>query len=335
MNRTLNFLIALVFSFVFFSKGYCDTSALLKENDAIAADVDNVLSFYQLNENEKWRDITSEIIQSSTTDPNTKNEIIKNKRRIILFVYPSDGLKIKGFLSYTPNPKMHPLIILFRWGNRNFALMNPGLDIANYGDYTVISSTLRDGVSEGKDEFGGKDVNDMKNLIDFIPELAKELNIEIHPHCTFMIGPSRGGLEMFQTLARFPEIQNRITKAVALSAILDLHQQIQDRPHDMKPMFEESFGLNKNNQAQWIKERDPLNTVSKLKKTLPILIVQGTADPRINVKEGYKMLQTLKDSGHKVDYWEVKNGDHVLRNVPQAMNTISQWLEFNANCRDP
>lgn len=335
MNRTSNFFICILLSFAYFSIGSCDTAALLKEDESIAADVKNVLSFYELNANEKWRDITSEILQSSTTDSETKQSIIKNKRRIIVFVYPSDGLKIKGFLSYTPNPKMHPLIILFRWGNRNFALMNPGLDIANYGDYTVISSTLRDGVSEGKDEFGGQDVNDMKNLIDFIPELAKELNIEIHPHCTFMIGPSRGGLEMFQTLARFPEIQNRITKAVALSAILDLHQQIQDRPYDMKPMFEESFGLNKNNQNQWINERNPLNTVSKLKKTLPILIVQGTADPRINVKEGYKMLKALQDSGHKVDYWEVKNGDHVLRNVPQAMNTISKWLEFNANCRDP
>ena len=72
--------------------------------------------------------------------------------------------------------------------------MNPGIIFATYKDYTVISSTLRGGISEGKDEFGGADIDDMKNLMSFIPVLAKELGIELHPGCVFMLGPSRGRL---------------------------------------------------------------------------------------------------------------------------------------------
>ena len=199
------------------------------------------------------------------------------------------------FFSYTPHPEYHPLLILYRWGNMNFALMNPGVDFATYRNYTVISSTLRGGVSEEKDEFGGADVDDMKNLMEFLPSLSKELGIELHPSCVFMLGPSRGGLEMFLTLARFPELQNRVNKVVSLSGILDLHRLIQDRPDDMKKMFQNSFGLENGSKGEaWIAKRDPLNAVPYLKKSLPILIVQGTDDQRIDLAEGRKMRQTFR-----------------------------------------
>jgi len=330
MKIAIYFLLVLP-NFLFGQSNHAES--LAKENKEIADFSQKISQFYQLSTNEKWRDITKEILESPLTHEPAKKAIQEHQRRIIVFIYPSDGLKIKGFLSYTPHPETHPLIILYRWGNRQFALMNPGLDLATFGEYTVISSTLRGGVSEGKDEFGGKDVNDMKNLIEFIPDLARELNIDLDPHCTFMIGPSRGGLEMFQTLARYPEIQNRVTKIVAFSAILDLHQQIQDRPDDMKSMFVKDFGMDPKNPESWINARDPLKTVTRIKKSLPILIVQGTKDPRINLKEGYHMIDALKKAGHTaVNYWEVPGGNHVLSNTPQAMKTISQWLEFNAHC---
>lgn len=314
--------------------GPSEEEKLLEENERIAEDSDEIIRLYQLNDHELWRDITQEVLESSNTSSNAKDSIVKHRRRIIVFSYPSEGLKIKGFLSYTPDPKTHPLVILFRWGNQTFALMNPGLDLATYGDYTVISSTLRGGVSEGTDEFGGADVNDMKSLMDYIPVLARRLKIEINPHCTFMIGPSRGGLEMFLTLSRYPELQNRVTKVVALSAILDLHRQIHDRTADMQPMFEQAFGLTHLNKDQWITHRDPLSSISLIKKTLPILIVQGGRDPRISLKEGYRMRDALKKSGHDVSYWEVPTGNHTLANIPTAMGTISDWLERNANCRE-
>ncbi len=215
---------------------------LAKENESIMEYSARMVSFYQLKEGEKWRDVTEEVLSSPDTSATAKYSICTYLRRLIIFEYPSDHLLIKGFISFTPQPDHHPLIVLFRWGNQKFALMNPGADIANYGDYTVVSSALRGGVSAGKDEFGGADIHDMKNLINFLPQLAEELGINL-PKCMYMLGPSRGGLEMFLTLAYYPELQNRVTKVVALSAILDLHRLIQDRPNDMKRMFRESFGL--------------------------------------------------------------------------------------------
>jgi dipeptidyl aminopeptidase/acylaminoacyl peptidase len=307
--------------------------ALEHDNQKIENYSKRIQQFYELEEHEKWRDITEKVLSSFDTDKESKESIRNYHRRIIVFKYPSDGLWIKGFLSYTPQPDHHPLLILYRWGNEDFALMNPGEIFATYGNYTVISSTLRGGVSEGKDEFGGADVDDMKNLMDFLPELAKELSIQIHPSCVFMLGPSRGGLEMFLTLARFPELQKRVNKVVALSAALDLHRLINDRPKDMKMLFKNHFGLQEGVKGEdWIAKRDPLNTIPSLRKSLPILIIQGTADNRVSLEEGYHMAHDLQKEGHRVDYWEVPGGNHVLMNTPNIMNDIARWLESNSSC---
>lgn len=307
--------------------------ALNIENQRIQDDSDAIQKLYELGKDENWRDITQEVLASSDTSSESQESINTWHRRIIVFKYPSDGLWIKGFLSYTPNPAYHPLLILYRWGNMNFALMNPGVDFATYRNYTVVSSSLRGGVSEGKDEFGGADVDDMKNLMEYLPKLSKELGIELHPPCVFMLGPSRGGLEMFLTLARFPELQNHVNKIVSVSGILDLHRLIQDRPDDMKKLFMNQFGLESGTKGEaWIAKRDPINTVPFLKKSLPILIVQGTADNRVNLAEGHHMVKKLEANRNQVDYWEIPGGNHALMNTPHIMSSIARWLESNSAC---
>ena len=307
--------------------------ALDQENQQIQDASDRMQHLYDLPKGEMWRDITQGVLDHPETSSESAESIRNYQRRIILFQYPSDGLWIKGFLSYTPNPDYHPLLILYRWGNMNFALMNPGVQFATYRNYTVLSSTLRGGVSEGKDEFGGADVDDMKNLMEYIPRLSRQLGIALHPSCVFMLGPSRGGLEMFLTLARFPELQNHVNKVVSLSGILDLHRLILDRPEDMKRLFQEEFGYEPGPKGEaWVAKRDPLNAVPFIKKSLPILIVQGSEDNRIDLAEGHQMVQTLHDHGNKVEYWEIPHGNHVLINTPHIMSDIARWLESNSAC---
>lgn len=308
-------------------------AALEQDNDRVASTFESVEEIYELGENENWRDVTDRVLASRETSEESKMSIRAFNRRIIVFKYPSDGLSIKGFLSYTPNPEHHPLLILYRWGNQDFALMNPGVIFATYKDYTVISSTLRGGISEGKDEFGGADVDDMNNLIAYMPKIGKEIGIQLKPSCVFMLGPSRGGLEMFLTLARFPKLQKKVNKVVALSSILDLNQLIHDRPGDMKTMLEKQYGLQDGAKRRaWIAMRNPIDSVAEISKSLPILIIQGTADDRISLAEGYHMVQALKEGGRNVNYWEIKNGNHTLLNTPFIMNDIATWLESNSPC---
>lgn len=327
-------MLKLIFSFILVG-GFLHADTLAKGNQQIAENFNTVEHLYDLNEGEEWREITDKVLASDDTPELSKDSIRTYHRRIFVFKYPSDGLSIKGFISFTPEPNHHPLLILYRWGNENFALMNPGIPLATWKNYTVVSSTLRGGISEGNDEFGGADIDDMNNLINFLPALSDKLKIELNPNCVFMLGPSRGGMEMFLTLAHFPKLQNHVDKIVALSSILDVHQLIKDRPDDMKLMLEEQYGLPKDLRAEaWIKKRDPIETAPLIKKSLPVLIVQGTDDPRIQISESRHMFHALRAQGVKAEYWEVPGGNHILTNTPNTMNDIMHWLETNAPCME-
>ncbi len=302
------------------------TVTLEKDNQRIADYSARIAHYYDMNENEQIKDITGMVLAEPTTPNPVKDAIRANERHIYVFKYPSDGLMIKGFISLTPESENYPLLVLFRGGNRDFGLPNPADRLANYQNYAVISSTLRDGINAGHDEFGGADVNDMKNLIEFIPVLEKKLHVKLQTHHLDFLGLSRGGMEMFLTLSRYPELQNRVDKAISLSGLLDLRRQMTDRP-EMKEMFEQDFGLHAANEEEWIQQRTPLMTVSHLKKCLPILIVQGTADPRINLAEGYEMVKALHNTGHAVDYWEIEGANHTLSNHSHPMDLLTYWLK--------
>lgn len=314
---------------------YASDDALAKENQLIMRRSLAIAKLYQLPPGQWMKDITEEVCRSTITTNTERLNLIEYDRRIILFEYPSDGLKVKGIFSYTPRSDGQPVLIFLRGGNRLFGLMNPAADLLSYKDYTIITTTYRDGVSPGKDEFGGTDVNDVKNLIDFIPILVKELKIPLQFKHIFMIGGSRGGLEMFLTLARYPELQNQIDKVVSLSAVLDVHQWIKERP-DMKQAFERDFGLIPSvNEEEWLKKRDPLLAAARIQTCLPILILQGTQDTRVSLEEGRQMAKRLRENGSPVTYWEIKGGKHTLDNVPDRLDLIFGWLEFGINNHSP
>lgn len=283
--------------------------------------------FYDLPDGCTWKEITQELLDSPAITEKQKNRILENGRKVYIFSYPSDGLKIKGIVSAAPRTQNPSTVVVLRGGNRLFGLVNPAGNILNTGTETYISTCYRDGVSEGKDEFGGNDVNDVKHLIDYIPEIEKQLDIAISQENMYLIGGSRGGMEMFLALSRFPELQDRFAKVVSLCGMLDLRFCISDRS-DMREMFIEDFGLIENiNEEEWINHRNPLNTVEKIRKDLPILIIQGTKDIRVTLEEGRHMLQKLQDNGNAVTYLEIPDADHCLTNREDRVEIILDWLK--------
>ena len=286
-----------------------------------------IAKLYDLPEGTDFLDITEKTLAHTLVEEKQKTAIRNNQRRIILFSYPSDGLKIKGLVSFVPDPENHPLLVNLRGGNRVFGVMNPGNPMMCAGQYTVLATAYRDGVSEGTDEFGGDDVNDVKNLIDFIPTLESKLGLHFLNQKSFLLGGSRGGMQMFLALGRFPELQNRFSKIVSLSGMLNMRESLASRP-DVEKIFIEDFGLVKGvNEEEWINRRDPILTVSLIKRDLPILIIQGTDDIRVNLRTGYSMLEKLKAAGNNVTYWEIKGGDHCLSNREDLEDLILKWFQ--------
>lgn len=305
-----------------------DREALLREESRIALERSlAVARFYSMEEGEELREITDAILSSDLTRDRIKKGIRETGRRFFLFRYLSDGFQVKGILSFVPNPSGRPLFVFLRGGNREFGLMHPASDFSCIRDYTVLATTYRGGVSEGQDEFGGSEVADISNLVNFLPVLEEKLKMEFNPKALFMMGGSRGGLELFLALVRDPVLSQKVTKAVSLSAPLDLRQRIEDRA-DMKQMFIADFGLRPGeNEDEWINWRDPLQAVSHIRKDLPILIIQGTEDLRTPLHLGLSMVEKLKEQDHLVDYVEIQGADHCLDNYPGRMDLITNWLE--------
>lgn len=297
-----------------------ESLAIMKRGKKFAAE------FYQMKPEEKLREITAEVIASDILKESLKQQILESGRRFFLFRYPSDGFWVKGTLSFVPDAGPTPLLLHLRGGNKIFSLPHPASVYTTCRNYTVLSPVYRGGVSEGIDEYGGEEVNDVKHALDYFPELQKKLKLPT-PSITYMLGGSRGGMELFLALARSPALQQQIAKAASLSGLVDLHTSIRSRT-DLKEMLIEEFGLpTDESEIEWINHRDPLQAVPLIRKDLPFLIVQGTADTRVSLVEGLNMVKKLQENGNLVTYLEVPEGSHCLTNQDDPIGLIADWFE--------
>jgi len=299
-----------------------------ESNDRIEALSIEYAKLYTLPPGCDFLNITSSVLNHPLVKDKQKEHLRTTHRQVVIFNYPSDDLKIKGLISFIPHAKDSPTLVFLRGGNRTFGILNPGSDLVCFNDYTVITTTYRGGVSEGEDEYGGDDVNDVKNLIEYIPTLQNKLTVPASPHM-FLLGASRGGMQMFLALERFPELQTKFSKIVALSGLFDLHCSMTMRP-DMKEMFTDDFRYIEGvNEEEWIRRRDPQKDINKIDSNLPILILDGSADERIAPEEGLQMAKALKEYGKQVTYQIVQGGDHCLRNQSDRVQIITKWLEMS------
>lgn len=285
---------------------------------------------YELPEETFLHEITEQILSHPLTSKKQREANIARGRRSFVFIYLSDGLKVKGLISFVSEPEKESLLMVLRGGNKSLGILNPGGQLLGLANYTIITTVYRDGICEGIDEFGGSDVNDVKNLYDFIPTLEEMLQHQFLNKNKYILGASRGGMQMFLALSRYPELQ--FQKAISLSGLLDIRTCMAERI-DMKQMFENDFGLKEGvNEEDWIKKRDPLLAIEKIDTELPIVIIQGSSDIRVGLEEGYRMVEKLYTLGNNVHYVEVENAGHCLSDRDDFGKLIHYYLENEPDC---
>ncbi|MCE5319018.1 MAG: prolyl oligopeptidase family serine peptidase [Parachlamydia sp.] len=295
-----------------------ETRLIMERSAAIA-------KLWNLEEGVEFKELTEEILASAVVSEARKELIVTQGRRFFLFTYPSEGVKVKATISFVADPHEKRTLVNLRGGNRLFGLPSPASDISCMEDLTVLTSAYRGRVSEGEDEFGGAEVHDIKALIDFIPELERRLAIQIQSEKMFLLGSSRGGMQMFLALGRYPELQQRFSKVASLSGLLDIRATVTDRA-DMKQMFMDEFGLVEANEEEWLNLRDPLLAAEKIQTGLPILIIQTADDLRVELHEGYHMVDKLTQLGHQVTYWEFETGGHCLADHSDRISILLKWF---------
>lgn len=240
--------------------------------------------------------------------------------------YESDGLKVKAYL-VTPTGSVkggNPSIIYNRGGNRDFGQLNEYkmvfilARVASWG-YNVVASQYRgnDG-GEGLEEFGGKDVHDVINLIPLVENLPNS-----NPEKIGMYGWSRGGMMTYLALMK----TNKIKAAVVGGAIADLKMMYETRDDGMEEVFIELMPNYENDKEKLLRERSAVFNADKLSKTTPILLLHGTADWRVVPEESLNMALAMQKA--KVPYGLVmfEGGDHGLNEFDDEVDNFTQaWF---------
>ena len=235
--------------------------------------------------------------------------------------YLSDNLKVKGFISYPKDTsKKYPCVIWNRGGIGNRGAIDSFTARGIYGQlaswgYVVFASQYRGNAGgEGQEELGGKDVNDILNLV----PLAEEFNCADNTKWGIE-GWSRGGMMTYLTLTK----NKNFKCAILVGAMADLKNYFYDSPRVYEKFRELA---NENKLKEIISERSAINISDKLPR-IPYLIIHGGDDRMVSPLQSIEMAKILHTQ--KFDYRLVvlENGDHFLRNHRKEVNSLRKsWF---------
>jgi len=232
--------------------------------------------------------------------------------------YLSDRLKVVGFLlKPMVGGVKFPVIIYNRGGNLEFGKISDR-DLGNLcylaaHNYVVLASQYRgnDG-GQGREEFGGRDVNDVLNLI----PLARSLPFT-DPDKIAMLGYSRGGMMTYLAIKRGAEIR----AAAVVGGITDLEQTYVEREPAMKNVIKELVGMK---ESEW-RERSAYYWPEKI--NVPLLILHGEEDWRVKVSQAKKLSEKLKELSREHELVIFPKGDHGLdTHRKERDKKIFQWF---------
>lgn len=199
-----------------------------------------------------------------------------------------DNLKIRGFLIEPKAKGKYPVIIFNRGGNReigavSIAMLTDFLSKIAAKGFIIIGSQLRgSGRSEGKDEFGGKDIGDVLKLFEIIDNQNNADKDRIG-----MLGVSRGTMTNFLVLKE----TNKVKANITIGGIADLNQK--DRP-EMYELYKELIPDFEKNPSKELDKRSSLLAISSIKnKELKNFIIHGANDERVNLDNAFLLFNKL------------------------------------------
>ena len=236
-----------------------------------------------------------------------------------------DGTRVKGFLILPNNQEcLYPIIIYNRGGNGNFAMVNDQYiikflsKIASKG-FIVIGSQLRGSEgSEGIDEFGGKDIDDVFALFNIIDDIKIADTSRIA-----QLGWSRGGITNFQMLKK----TNKIKTTINIAGPSDI---LKTKRKEMFTVYQnriKNYGLDSIYHSNRISPIFQIDSI--LNKKESFLFIHGNIDDRVDISNSKDLYEKTQHYNYKSKFIVFENSDHSLFNqLEKLIQDIITWLNL-------
>ncbi|HMB54383.1 MAG TPA: prolyl oligopeptidase family serine peptidase [Thermoanaerobaculia bacterium] len=264
-------------------------------------------------------------------------------------VYVSDGLAVEGYLAQPAGEIASPLpsVIYLRGGNRDFAALNPvraafllgplaqrGYVVAatNYrgngtygaehypGERTCEVCEQRIG-GEGREEFGGAEVDDVLALLPLLEALP-----EADASRVGLYGWSRGGMMTWLVLRR----SDRFQAAIVGAGVSDFQASGEARPEMVEHVHAELIPGwdDPEKRAAAIEARSAVRWADELPDETPVLLLHGTGDWRVAPTQSLDMAKAMLEAKKPFRLLMLEGGDHGLTEWREEVDrVVGEWLD--------
>ena len=249
--------------------------------------------------------------------------------------YLSDGIRVKGFVVAPKKAGRYPVLIWNRGGCRESVGVSTPYSVARWlspfadWGYVVVASQYRGAAgSEGKDEFGGADVNDVLNLFPLLDTLPNADASRIG-----MAGFSRGALMTYLALTRTDKIKAAVVGGAPVHVDFRLDAAQRKRlglpTHDLEDFCLRQLLPNYDRDRQKIIDaRSPIKWPDKLHRKTPILMLHGTSDWDALAYGSLDMAAALLKLQHPFRLLMLEGGDYDLVRYDEEVNrSMKAWLD--------
>lgn len=237
--------------------------------------------------------------------------------------YMSDECAVKGIIA---KPKKVdgklPVIMYLRGGSEETGKMT----VQTLKDkfyfwvkqgFIVITSQYRgvDG-GQGKDELGGADCADVRNLFQVIKELSY-----VDAQNVFIIGHSRGGQMALMALRE----QLPVKGAVLIAPVTDYFAFEKLRP-DLDALLKSLIPGMPENKGEAFMRRSAVCWANEI--SVPLLIMHGDADKMCDLSQSTSLADALKKQGKSHQLIIYPGGDHLLTSYADDINRrVLEWIK--------
>jgi dipeptidyl aminopeptidase/acylaminoacyl peptidase len=224
-----------------------------------------------------------------------------------------DGLRLEGYLTLPleQDPQTLPLIVNVHGGPwvRDIWGYHPEAQWLASQGYACLQLNYRGSTGYGKDFVNAGNRQWSKKMHDDLLDgvaWVREQGYFDGKRCA-IYGGSYGGYSALVGATFTPEVFTCAVSVVGPSNLVTLIRAIPPYWKPMKALFDQRVG-NVDTEEEFLKNCSPLFKATEIR--IPLMIVQGKNDPRVNQQESEQIVEALRQAGKEVDYVLYENEGH-------------------------